>query len=153
MQEVTVSGLSELGKTVDQLLEKMPDQRRKLHQKIGETVLKQVQEQISLSIHDSHGRVAGWQQAFVGSKGGYVAVRPAGGTSGADSPGAITNYLNSGHKIRRPKSLTGKHYRSRVKRPYVDGRHFYQSAAVQAEAAAIREVEAFADELAEMLGG
>lgn len=153
MQEVTTTGMDELGKTIDQVLKEMPGKRKKLHERIGDTILKQVKQQVSVSIHDSHGTVAGWQQVFIGSKGGYAAVRPAGGTSGDDSPGAITNYLNSGHKIRRPKSLTGKHYRSRVKRLYVDGRHFYQSAAVQAEAEAIREAEAFADELAEMLGG
>lgn len=153
MQGVTVSGLDQLGKTIDELLEQAPKRRRQLHEKIGEAVLGQVREEISVSIHDSHGTVAGWQQSFVGSKGGYVAVRPAGGISGDHSPGAITNYLNNGHKIRRPKTLTGKYYRSRVKLPYVDGRHFYQSAAVQSEAAAIREAEAFADELVQMLGG
>ena len=81
--------------------------------------------------------------------GGYAAVRPEKGKTGADSPGAITNYLEGGHRIASPRG--GKNYRPRLRVSYVSGYHFYAAAAMRAESIAIGEAEAWADELAREL--
>lgn len=75
--------------------------------------------------------------------------RKNGGGTGEGSVGAITNYLESGHKIRPPGG--GKDYRPRINVPYVKGYFFYEAAGVEAERIALEEAERFADELADML--
>ena len=90
-----------------------------------------------------------WQVAHVGSGGGYAAVRPEKGKTGADSPGAITNYLEGGHRIASPRG--GKNYRPRLRVSYVSGYHFYVNTSMRAESIAIGEAEAWADEIAREL--
>ena len=89
---------------------------------------------------------------MVGSGGGYAAIRPVDTSTGDNSPGAITNYLESGHKIRRPSGLA-RRYRSRIRKAYVDGYHFYQKAETRVEAKAIKLAQEFADKLAKRIEG
>lgn len=150
MQSVEAKGLSKITDNFNELLKKAPDKRRELHERIAARLQEEVSAQVDASgINDSHGKVKSWQQGRVGSGGGYAAVSAISDSTGPDSPGAITNYLNSGHKI-RPH---GKLKRSRVRVIYVDGRHFYQAAKNRAEEIALEETEKFADELAKILGG
>lgn len=77
------------------------------------------------------GKVLSWQQKHV--KKGYAAVRPQDRPTGKDGPGAITNYLESGHRIRRPSGKGKRPYRPRINKARVPGFRFYKTAAVQAE--------------------
>ena len=83
------------------------------------------------------GKVRGWQESHVGSKGGYAAVRPKANTYTAMNKrgkryavGAVTNAIDSGHKFPSP-SGRNKRYKARirVRGMKVEGRHFYQAAA------------------------
>lgn len=68
------------------------------------------------------GRIIGWQTLF--RERGYSAVRPEASSTGATSPGAITNYLEGGHRI-RPPSGTAKRYTPRIRTASVGGFGFY----------------------------
>lgn len=147
MQEIGLRGLE---RSFDKLLEEIPERRRELHERVGRAVQRELQRQIAASgINDSSGRVRRWQVVHIGSGGGYAAVRPEKGKTGADSPGAITNYLEGGHRIASPRG--GKNYRPRLRVSYVSGYHFYAAAAMRAESIAIGEAEAWADEIAREL--
>lgn len=153
MQSVEMRGMNQLSDDLEALLKESPKLRRELHQELADMAQKEVRQAIAGSVNDSHGRVRGWQEKYVGSGGGYAAVRPTDSSTGKNSPGAITNYLEGGHKI-RPASGTAKRKRKpRIRVAYVDGRHFYASAATRVEAKALQIAEAFADSLAEKLGG
>lgn len=152
MPGVNVRGLAELDAKLDRLLKEFPEERRKLHEEIAQSIKKEVDTQISNTLNDSRGKVRSWQVSYVGSGGGYAAVRPKGGQIGGNSPGAITNYLEHGHKIRGPSGKSDR-YRSRIKRIYVDGRHFYQRARRQVEVEAIKRAEALAERLAKRIEG
>lgn len=153
MQSVDMSDLDKLSRDLDALLKEMPSKRRGLHERIGQTIKTEVDGQIATSgINDSRGRIKAWQTANVGDKGGYAAVRARKGTVGANSPGAITNYLENGHHIRGPLGKS-KQYRPRVKKAYVDGFHFYKAARSASESKAIEEAERFVDELKQALEG
>lgn len=90
------------------------------------------------------GRVQGWQGAYVGSEGGYAAVRPlketyiktkgkqTGFRAGPKeyAVGYVTNAINNGH--RTPRNKMGYRTSARV----IAGRQFYQRAQPQAEQAA-----------------
>lgn len=131
-----------IGAAFDKILQEFPERRRELHERVGRAVQRELQQQIASSgINDSSGRVRRWQVVHVGSGGGYAAVRPEKGTTGADSPGAITNYLEGGHRIASP----------RLRVSYVSGYYFYAAAAMRAESVAIGEAEAWADEIAREL--
>ena len=149
MQSVDISGLEKLDKALADMLEEFPEARREMHERIAEKVKQNVRGNISSS--GLGGRIAGCQEGFVGSQGGYAAVRAISGLGPrgrADSPGAITNYLENGHRI-RPLGKT----KSRAKVPYVNGYHFYAKSQEQAQAIAITEAEQMLDEPAQRLEG
>lgn len=154
MQSVSIKGMDDLDKDLKAILKDAPDMRRRLHEDIARNLKTEVDAQIGSSgINDSHGTVKGWQEERVGSGGGYAAISAVSGQTGANSPGAITNYLESGHKTRQPTGSAKRRRRSQAKKAYVDGFHFYQSAGVRAENIAIASAEKFADELKQKLEG
>lgn len=152
MQSVQISELDHLYGRVNHLLRQMPQKRRVFHEKCGEKLHRLVKTQIAASLQDTHGKIAGWQQRYIGSGGGYAAVRAIDSSTGANSPGAITNYLENGHAIRRP---SGKYrrYKRRMRTAYVNGRHFYGATSVGAERALVTAAIDFADALAAEIRG
>lgn len=151
MQSVEFEGLQELDRRFASVLDKFPSQRRELFKRVATRLEQEVVQQVSASgINDSSGKVGSWQKGRVGTGGGYAAVSADGSLgTGADSPGAITNYLENGHRIRPPGTLK----RSRVHVAYVNGYHFYKNVEARAEAIAQAEGEKLADELSRALGG
>lgn len=152
MQSINTN-LDDITKDLDAILKELPEERRKLHHELAEMIKKEVDTQIvAAGVNDSQGNIRKWQESHVGSRGGYAAVRASDKSTGDNSPGAITNYLTSGHKI-RPASGKAKRYKPKIKKAYVDGRHFYQAAQKSVDAKAIQIVSKFADELAARLEG
>ena len=99
MQSVEYSGLRRMETRFALVARASEEQRRELHERIGVKMQNVVHASISQSgINDSHSKIKGWQEHYEGSRGGYTAIRPASGVTGRDSPGAITNYLENGHK-------------------------------------------------------
>ena len=94
------------------------------------------------------GDVIAWQKLYRSK--GYAAVRPVSGATGANSPGAITNYLEGGHKI-RGISGTAARYRPRIHVPRVAGFRFYESARSDAEKIAAEIAARCADEVAKKI--
>lgn len=131
-QSVKISGLEHLRKDLEELSEELPKMRQEIHEELAGQMLAAVQDALAQKAGSSSGTVAGWQESYVGTKGGYAAVRPAPGKfrKTEKSPreyayGQITNAIENGHAIRRP-SGRWRHYRARVKKRYVLGLHFYQ---------------------------
>jgi len=153
MQSINLKGLEELTNDLNVLLDEVPEARRKLHEEMADMAKKEVDAQIVASgVKDDRGKIRNWQEEHVGSGGGYAAVRAVKGSTGDNSPGAITNYLESGHKIRQP-SGKAKHYKPRINTPFVEGRHFYQNAQKNVDAKAIQIAERFAENLADRIEG
>jgi hypothetical protein len=153
MQSVDLSAFERFDDDLKALLEEVPERRRELHERIADAIKSEVDTQIANSgLNDSSGHVKDWQEQHVGSGGGYAAVRSTDKSTGDYSPGAITNYLENGHKIREP-SGNSKNYRPRIIKPYVDGFHFYSAARNTAESKAIEAVDEYADEIAQKLEG
>lgn len=155
MQSVEMVGLRDLDTDFEHLLREIPEGRRRLHDEIGAAILEDVRANITSSgINDSRGRIRGYQEHYVGSGGGYAAVRAVKGMGPSgydDSPGAITNYLENGHRIRQPSGTAKRRRKGRAKKPYVDGFHFYAAAERNAEIVALAAAEKFADSLADLL--
>lgn len=145
-----MSEMERLLKGLGELCKKSPEIKRELHTAAAERLKETVDREIIASgVNDSHGKIRGWQAKFVGSRGGYAAVRAQKGETGKNSPGAITNYLENGHRIRTPFA---DYSEKRVK-----GYHFYQRASESAGREMKEVAEEFADKLADritdMLGG
>lgn len=156
MQDIDTRQISDFDKVLNDLLDEFPKMRRELHEELGELAKKEVDTAIAASgLNDASGKVRRWQKAYVGSGGGYAAVRPIGsrdgGGVGKNSAGAITNYLEGGHKTRGSKAQKSK--KSSLKVAYVNGYHFYQTARSSVEAKAIKAAEQFANKLAGRLEG
>lgn len=156
MQNVDISELKAFDDDLQKLLEAMPELRREMHEQIGRAAKQEVDLSISGSgVNDGSGKVRGWQKKYIGSLGGYAAVRSIGSKDGAstgrNSPGAITNYLENGHAIRKPSGKRG--YRPRIRVVRVRGYQFYQAARTVMDATAIQAAEEFADKMAERMEG
>lgn len=150
--------LKDFEKQLDELVKKMPQKRRELHETVAKRAQEEVRAQIRAKLNDGEGHVQGWQQASVGSGGGYGKVKPEKGKTGRDSPGAITNYLENGHRTRRtqrPDSERSKYEirRSQNSRLRVEGRKFYAQARKRVQALLNEEAEKLAQELAKDMGG
>lgn len=100
------------------------------------------------------GKVRRWQEAVVGSRGGYAAVRPRARTLAEDDRGKttryqvgqVTNAINSGHAF--PGKAKARKGGGRVK-----GRYFYQAAQEKAEGVAQSAGEQIAQAIIEHLEG
>lgn len=93
-------------KLLEKKLEDLPGKVKAIRQEVLENAGVQLKQNVDRSIDDSgvkdpRGKVKRWQVIYPGSKGGYMAVRAENTTSGKNSPGAITNYLEGGHKTLR----------------------------------------------------
>ena len=148
MGAVQLTGLDGLQKRIQAVIDDNPDRRREMHGRIAERLLQKVQGEIGGS-----GRIAGMQEAAVGSGGGYAAVRPR---KGKDRTGyaysAITNAVENGHAIRRPSGFV-KGYRARIRKRYVLGKHFYARSRTEALRIALDEAGKWADEIVKTLRG
>lgn len=156
MQSIEKAGLNDLDHALSDLLDDFPEMRRELHEELGAIAKREVDAAVESSgINDSGGNIRRWQVVHIGSKGGYAAVRAAGakagGGTGSNSAGAVTNYLEHGHKIRPPQG--GKNYRPRIHVAYVNGFHFYDTARTSVEAKAIQTAQRFTERLANRLEG
>lgn len=114
-------------------------------------------------VNDAHGTVKRWQVVHVGSGGGYVAIRAtsvgdAGYPSpGRNSPGAVTNYLENGHKVREPRAMQDKRKKDKSLRKWdtrkrVDGRGFYLATRKQALTIALQEADRIVKAIEEAFG-
>ena len=98
---------------------------------------------LASGLNDTHGRVRAWQTRYDGSFGGYTAIRAVSGATGADSPSAITNYLENGHKVRYPTGKSNR-YRPDVHTARARAFRFYHqtvSVVQQIEVDAVQRVE------------
>ncbi len=121
---------------------------------VGRAVLGDVTRHIAGSgMKNGGGRLQSWQKYYVGSKRGYVAVRAIAAGSRDNSPGAITNYTENGHRIRRPSGSAKQKRRSRAKVPAVPGYHYYRAAAAEAEQRGTAALEQLAERTARRMRG
>ena len=152
-QSVKISGLERLREDLEGLSASLPEMRREIHEELAGQMLAEVQDALTQKAGESSGTVAGWQESYVGTKGGYAAVRPrAKAFHEGYAVGQITNAIENGHAIRRP-SGRWKGYRARVKKRYVLGLHFYREVqGGRLEKLAIDAANRMADRIQKALG-
>ena len=143
-QSVTVKDLDELIGSLQDVAEDFPRVRREFHEAVTEEIREEVLKSLGSRAKSSTGKVAGWQESVVGTLGGYAAMRPRKGKNGKYAYGYITNALENGHAISRPRN-NRKGYRARIKKRYVLGLHFYERARPTAEKRAIDGANRLAD--------
>lgn len=138
MQETRIDH-SELDRLVEKLAQ-APQVLKEAKRQAFETAAPKLKATVASEIGGS-GKVQDWQGAYVGSKGGYAAVRPKKNTyietkgkqkhfrAGPKkyAVGYVTNAINNGH--RSPRNTWGYRTNGRV----VAGKQFYQRAQIQAE--------------------
>lgn len=119
MPSIDISGLTEFSRKLNRLLDEAPEMRRKFHEEIAEMAKEQIDAHITNSgIEDNNSKIRDWQEEHVGSGGGYAAIRASDESTGANSSGVITNYLEGGHGI-RSSGGQAKRYEPNIKVPYV----------------------------------
>lgn len=156
MQSGDTSSLDRIIASWDRLMVTFPDKKRELL----EAVVGQMQGRVHSGIGGT-GTVQGWQERYVGSKNGYVAVRPKADTYKVTKGGKkyavghVTNAIENGHKHRRPSQIRrpGYRYKARINVPAVAGKHFYAQTRSQLNSLAKSQVAALAGEIVRGLEG
>lgn len=142
MQEIRIDK-SELERLISKL-DAAPEMLRAAKQKAFAAAAPKLKQAVDAQIGGT-GKVRSWQGQFVGSKGGYAAVRPKAKTyietkgkrPSRGGPkkyavGYVTNAINSGHRFPDP-SGKARRYKARIKsgQMNVPGRQFYEAAEAQ----------------------
>lgn len=159
MQDIQIDAaeLDQLAERLAQSPELLREAKRQAFEAAAPRLLALVQTQVG-----GTGRVKSWQQACVGSLGGYAAVRPRARTwietrqAKRYAVGYVTNAINSGHWKRgrglyQDKRLRG--YQTGSSADRVDGKHFYENAQRLAEPVAQEAAEQIVAALIEHLEG
>ena len=154
---IDMKGLDELDRRFAEALKERPELRKQMHEEVALALQTEVRGQMAKTgIARRTGRLEGWQKNYVGTGGGYAAVRAIGkadgGGTGPNSAGAITNYLESGHKVRPPSGKAKRPRKSRRKKAFVTGRYFYAAARGQAQQVALAAANRYAERIAERIG-
>lgn len=156
MPSVQMDGLDQLLASWDTLQRDFPAMKRELLEALSKEMLSRVQGKIP-----GTGTVRGWQERYIGSKNGYVAVRPKAKTY-KTTPGGkkyavgyVANAIEGGHKHRRPsqQKRDGYKYRARINVPAVPGLHFYASVRSQLSGLGTEQLRALVTEVAAKLEG
>lgn len=129
--QIDASALAKLRKKLDRAPNVIEEARREAMESAAPLMKSAVDRAIG-----GTGKVQSWQGQFVGSKGGYAAVRPlaktfteVNGKGKRYAVGQVTNAINSGHRFPSP-SGKDQSYRPRIRsaRQNVPGKRFYQQA-------------------------
>lgn len=159
MQSIEMSSLDRIVAGWDKLLETFRDKKRATLKSLGEQLLDDVRQQIGGKTGGD--TVQGWQARYIGSKNGYVAVRPKAKTyketKGGKkyAVGMVTNAIENGHKHRRPSQVRrpGYRYRPRIETAAVAGKHFYAQTRSRMDSLAQSQVNELAGEIVRGLEG
>ena len=152
MQEFTIDtgGWKAFWDRWQETINQLPGLKEVMLERLGGRVQGEVRQAVDRSgLHDSRGRVKRWQNPYVGSGRGYVAVRADSVEVAAGyrdrqrlNAGALTNFLSSGHKVRGPSGRV-KRYQPRARMTRVRGLDFYSKAKAESEKIAVQEAEDF----------
>lgn len=125
--QIDSQSLEQLDARLAQAVRQAPEIKKGVLTGLGEQLLSQVRNNIG-----GGGKVQRWQHTHLGSGGGYVAVHPAEGEKDAygRAVGAVTNAIESGHRIPSPRGKA-KRYRPRIKKARVPGKGMYARTAPQ----------------------
>ena len=165
MQEIS-RDLRRLSERLQQIVRDAPDQQCALHERLGTALLDDVRHRAPISTkghslghgeYHERGTLRRWQTKYIGSKGGYAAIRAAEKPKGINGAGAITNYVENGHKVggrhQGVSSRTRRRWKQNPAPPksFVSGRGFYHSAHATADRLITQAAERWADEIAREL--
>lgn len=135
--------LERLTADFNDLLREYPEWRREMYEEMGRAVLVEVQRGLG------NGEAAGWQEAVVGTGGGYAAVRAKketftrdGGSGKPYAVGYVTNSIENGHKQAKGRYVPALGKKLVADR--VTGKGAYLVARQRAEEIAYQAAERFA---------
>lgn len=121
------------------LLAEIPEKKREVLEAMGQRLLQDVRQEIG-----GQGKVQGWQERYLGSRNGYVAIRAKADTYQVTNSGKryavghVTNAIENGHKAGAGR---------------VAGRGFYRSVRSRAKEADPAELRQLMAEIVQGLEG
>ena len=157
MPDVTVQGLDKLTRALEDVGKDAPQMQRRVHEQLGEELQRTVQTKVYTVLTRRTGKVGRWQVKYIGSGGGYAAVRPAEAPAGPNGAGAVTNYIVSGHVKRVSRFWSAKQtrrtrtLRAKASGNWVSGRDFYAASRAEAPRLLERAANTLAEQIANKL--
>lgn len=150
--------LSERAKRFDRLLSEHQEMAGEILEEAGGELLTDLRRRVG-----GTGKVQSWQETHVGSRKGYVAVRPAKGkTDDGYRYGYVTTKIDLGHKTRgaaaRIRDYAKTHKSEQIKEmagglTHINGKYFYFDAALEAPRIAAKAADRIIDRMKDTLEG
>lgn len=147
MQDIELRGLEEIDRLCEKL-KRSPEVFQQARRECFEAAAREAERIVDRQIGGS-GKVRSWQEATVGSRGGYARVAPKKDTwteytkkkGNRYAVGAVTNAIVSGHRFPSPSGR--RYYKPRIRSGgmKVPGRPFYDQAGPQIQDLARRTAE------------
>lgn len=157
MPDVTVQGLDKLTRALEDVEKDAPQMQRRVHEQLGQELQGTVQTKVYTVLTRRTGKVGRWQVKYIGSGGGYAAVRAAKSPAGPNGAGAVTNYIVRGHVKRVSRFWSAKQtrrtrtLRAKASGNWVSGRDFYAASRAEAPRLLERAANALAEQIANKL--
>ncbi|MCT4544439.1 MAG: hypothetical protein N4A63_12910 [Vallitalea sp.] len=126
-----MDNINKLDKMFNDLLAKFPKKKKELVKEAGDLMYEQVINNINSSVKENSGKLKEGVTKAVGSKGGYVAIRPD------YKIAPHTNLIENGHNVVRGGEIIG----------WANGKHMYRNALEQASDQIIDKAEKMIDDL------
>lgn len=148
MQSVDFYSVQRLSEDFYAIARKFPEERKHLMEELAGVIQSTVAGNIG-----GAGKVQSWQDKFIGSGGGYAAVRAKAKVKHKGyAVGYITNAIENGHEVSKPSGYA-KRYRPRLKKTRVPGKGFYAKSRGGVETAATQAAQNLMERLAAELEG
>lgn len=145
MQSIEKGNFERGIQAIEDILLSFPREKQALLKRLGDRAKQELDRNISAgsaAFVDGGAKLRGWQRVYMGSRGGYSAIRAAGSAegvaSGPNSAGAITNYHENG--FQPSKGGSGRR---------LNGQFFYRAASNKMERVAADEAEEMMSSLLE----
>ncbi len=159
MQEIKMEGLEQISQLARRL-EDAPELIKEAKRRAFEEAAPEAKAIVDREIGGT-GKVQSWQAPYVGSLGGYAAVRPKANTwteqtkkkGNKYAVGAVTNAIVNGHKFPKPSGREGYKYRGKSSRQSVPSKPFYKNAEPEVKELAVRTAEKVVEELMKEIEG
>ncbi len=159
MQEIKMEGLEQIARLARRL-KNAPELIQEAKRRAFEEAAPEAKAIVDREIGGT-GKVQSWQAPYVGSLGGYAAVRPKADTwteptkkeGNEYAVGAVTNAIVSGHRFPTPSGRKGYKYRGKSSRLSVPSKPFYEDAEPEVKELAVRTAKKVVAELVKEIGG
>lgn len=120
-----------LDRMLENMIKSIPQKKKELLENVGDILSNQIKQNIDNRVNDSNNHIKDDIEIVLGSKNGYVAVKPS------YKKNKINHLIENGHRIVKNGVVVG----------FVNGKHMYRDSVEQCEREILSMAQGMVDEV------